>query len=60
MYFLLPWYWSVITLIALVPNKPASLKLHDVAMVLLTDQNLSFVSVSATVTDRTSPQVSLQ
>ena len=42
------------------PKKPAGLELCVLAVVLLVDQNLIFVSVPANVTRRTSPRVSLQ
>ena len=51
---------GAISVIILVPKKPTSLELCVLAVVLLVDQNLIFVSVPATVTCRTSPRVSLQ
>ena len=51
---------GAISVIILVPKKPASLEWCVLAVVLLVDQNLIFVSVPANVTCRTSPRVSLQ
>ena len=51
---------GALSVIILVPKKPASLELCVLAVVLLVGQNLIFVSVPANVTCRTSPRVSLQ
>lgn len=46
---MLPGEWSVIRVTALEPGKPSCLESHVLAMVLLVDQNLIFVSVPAIV-----------